>query len=306
MDFQLNLLKSALAKLRNREVVLRQQIHDIYKIDGLTNYDLHPIYLDPSAFPNFQDELERYKKLIIDRHAQGKGAAFYKFGDGDYYFLKGLAHGSAKPGNRALSKPLSAIQLEAFQRNSLNSDFYMCELYPENAAKFHEVFPTKTIDYLAEFSYICVASNWFLKNFSNIGVIGAAEKVALIKKLAEKSAYIEALGFDGFTSYISVPQKFSCDDLDLQLNSLRDQLENSSSEVFLVGMGHLKSGVLGELKKFKDAIYIDVGSGIDALAGIIDTERPYFGGWTNFQLKNYDYAVMDFLGFNGKNIKYLD
>ena len=71
----------------------------------------------------------------------------------------------------------------------------------------------------------------------------------------------------------------------------------------MVGIGHLKSGVLGELKKYKEAIYIDVGSGIDALAGIIDTERPYFGDWTNFQLEDFDYSRMDYLRFNGKNIK---
>lgn len=299
----MNLFKKLLGKSHNHNMVLSQQIHNVYKVDGLTNYDQHPIYTSPEAFPNFQEELERFKKLILENHSSGKSTTFYKFGDGDYYFLKGLPHGSAKPGNRALSKPLSEIELQAFRKNSMGSDFYMCELYPENIEKFHEVLPNKTIDFPAEFAYICVASNWFVKNFHNIGIIGADEKVKLIKKLAEKSEYRDSLDFDGFTSYISVPQKYSCDNLESQLSSLEEQLKNSRSDLFLVGIGHLKSGVLGELKKFKNATFIDVGSGIDALAGIVDTERPYFGEWTNFQLKNYEYAKMDFLGFNGKNIE---
>ncbi len=290
-------------KFRSRNTLPTQTIDETYQIDGLTNYDKHAVYSSPEAFPNFKAELERFKSVIRDSHTRGKAASFYKFGDGDYHFLNGSPQGSAKPGNRALSKPLTEVDLKTFQDNSTGSDFYLCELYPENIAKFQEVFPTKSIDFPAEFSYICVASNWFIKNFQNIGIIGADEKIRLIEKLCEKSEYKDSLGFEGFTSYISVPQKFSCDDLDHQLNSLREQLINSNSDIFLVGIGHLKSGVLGELKKYKKSIYVDVGSGIDALAGIIDTERPYFGGWTNFQLKDFDYGRMDYLGFNGKNIK---
>ena len=299
----MNLLERLIGKIRNVSALPSQTIDDIYRIDGLTNYDQHPVYSSHKAFPHFKAELERFKNVILDAHTRGMAASFFKFGDGDYYFLKGLPQGSAKPGNRALSKPLSDVDLKSFQNNSSGSDYYMCELYPENIAKFQEVFPQKRIDFPAEFSYICTASNWFIRNFKNVGIIGAEEKINLIKMLSEKSEYQNSLGFDGFTSYISVPQKFACDDLDHQLDSLREQLSNSSADIFMVGIGHLKSGVLGELKKYKEAIYIDVGSGIDALAGIIDTERPYFGDWTNFQLEDFDYSRMDYLRFNGKNIK---
>ena len=29
-----------------------------------------------------------------------------------------------------------------------------------------------------------------------------------------------------------------------------------------------------------------VGCGIDAIAGLVDIRRPYFGNWNNFQIKN--------------------
>ena len=47
------------------------------------------------------------------------------------------------------------------------------------------------------------------------------------------------------------------------------------------------------MKKYKDAIYIVVGSGIDAYAGVQDNLRPYMGGWINFQITNYDYTKID-------------
>lgn len=37
----------------------------------------------------------------------------------------------------------------------------------------------------------------------------------------------------------------------------------------------IKSKVLHHLNKFKNTVFIDIGSGIDAIAGIIDKERSY-------------------------------
>ena len=51
------------------------------------------------------------------------------------------------------------------------------------------------------------------------------------------------------------------------------------------------------MKKYKNAVFYDVGSGIDALAGIIDFERPYMGNWTNYRLRDFDYNKIDFLQY---------
>ena len=78
-----------------------------------------------------------------------------------------------------------------------------------------------------------------------------------------------------------------------------EQLKNSNSDIFLLGIGHVKSGLLTTLKKYKKAVYLDVGSGIDAIAGIIEIGRPYFGDWVNFQTRKYNYNVLDFLNYQG-------
>ena len=65
-----------------------------------------------------------------------------------------------------------------------------------------------------------------------------------------------------------------------------------------------------ELKRIKTATYIDIGVGIDAIAGIINLTRPYFGNWKNFQFKNMSlYEDIDLLvnkNNNIKNINYLN
>jgi hypothetical protein len=184
----------------------------------------------------------------------------------------------------------------------------MCEIYPENRKKFKRALRGLEIDFPAEYVYALIANKWIFKEFTNeIGIIGADRKVDLIKELMKREEYQKYLGVSSFSDYIGIPQKFACDDLDLRLTDLKSKLENSTSKIFLMGVGHLKSGIISELRNFKDAIYLDVGSGIDALAGLIDKERPYFGSWINYRLRDDSlYEEIDYLQYKDSEIKFLD
>lgn len=117
----------------------------------------------------------------------------------------------------------------------------------------------------------------------------------------EAPQYQDYLGIEKFEDYISLPQKFACDDLEGTERMVGEQLKNSSSKIFLMGMGHVKSGLIHRLKKYTDAVFLDVGAAIDALAGIIDVGRPYFGDWTNYQINEHHlYEGMDYLGYERK------
>ena len=71
----------------------------------------------------------------------------------------------------------------------------MCELVQPNMNYFKELFHTD-FDFPSEFVYGLTANKWLLKNFpSDIGIIGAKEKIDLIKELMKKSEYQEYLGF---------------------------------------------------------------------------------------------------------------
>ena len=66
-------------------------------------------------------------------------------------------------------------------------------------------------------------------------------------------------------------------------------------------MGHVKSGLIHRLKKYSNAVFLDVGASIDALAGMIDIDRPYMYNWTNYQIDDVQlYKGIDFLAYDGK------
>ena len=274
---------------------------DQYKIEGTINNDQNPCFHDETTYPKFQEELEEFKHLLIELVYLKEPKTFYKFGDGDYYFLNKIPTGSATPGRRALSKSYDEINHDAFVKGAQECDYYTCEIYPENRVNFIDVIQRR-IDYPAEFGYGLVANKWLLKTFAGqIGLIGAGLKLNIIKNLMEAPQYQEYLGLEKFEDYISLPQKFACDDLEATEKMVASQLMKSTSKIFLMGMGHVKSGLIHRLKKYRNAVFLDVGASIDALAGIIDVDRPYAGDWTNYQIDDVQlYKGIDFLAYEGK------
>ena len=274
---------------------------DQYKIEGTINNDQNPCFHDETVYPKFQEELEEFKHLLIELVYLNEPKTFYKFGDGDYYFLNKIPTGSATPGRRALSKSYDEINHDAFVKGAQECDYYTCEIYPENRVNFIDVIQRR-IDYPAEFGYGLVANKWLLKTFAGqIGLIGAGSKLNIIKHLMEAPQYQEYLGLEKFEDYISLPQKFACDDLDATEKMVASQLMKSTSKIFLMGMGHVKSGLIHRLSKYRNAVFLDVGASIDALAGIIDVDRPYAGDWTNYQIDDVQlYKGIDFLAYEGK------
>ena len=274
---------------------------DEYKIEGTVNNDQNPCFHNPDTYPEFQKKLEEFKKLLVELVDNNESKTFYKFGDGDYYFLQKMPVGSATPGRRALSKSYESIGHERFVEGAQLCDYYTCEIYPENIAHYKEVIQ-RDIDFPAEYGYGLVTNKWLLQTFAGkIGLIGANTKMNIIQNIMEAPQYQEYLGLEKFEDYISLPQKFACDDLDATEKMVGEQLEKSTSKIFLMGMGHVKSGLIHRLKKYTDAVFYDVGASIDAIAGVIDTDRPYAGDWTNYQIDEQSlYSGVDLLAYEGK------
>lgn len=291
-------------KIKNR----KREVGRDYRIPQTRYVTRDHSYFKPSTYPKFGQELIEFKRLLVNMVKNQESATFYKFGDGDYYFLSGEEVGSAKPGNRALSKKYSDIDLPLFRERARKNDFYTCEIAENNRHLFALTFPEINPDFPAEFSYGLISNRWLLKQFEGkIGLIGAEPKLRIIESLMLNSEYQDYLGLDKFEDYIYVPQKFACDDLQETCKSVGSQLKNAKSRIFLLGVGHVKSGLLCELPKYHRAVYLDVGSGIDALAGIVDPKRPYFQDWKNFTFKNSKlYDEIDYLQYDGDNRKFID
>jgi len=280
---------------------VESKILDTYKIEGTINLDQHSCFNNPNTFPQFQAGLNHFKYHLHQIVDDGESATFYKFGDGDYRFLTAQEVGSAKPGSRALSLPYSEIDLQAHKDGANKCDFYTCELYPENKQMFSEVI-NRDINYPAEYGYGLVANKWLMNEFQScIGILGAQPKVMIIQELMEYSEYQDYLGLEKFKDYIYFPQKFAADDLDKLESIVRPQLEKSTSKIFLLGIGHAKSGILHKFSEWKpNSIFLDVGAGIDMIAGSINIRRPYAGDWTNYRINNYNYSDVDYLRYSGE------
>ena len=277
-----------------------------YKIEGSINNDNDSCFHDVNTYPLFQEKMEDFKKLLIDLVNNNESKTFYKYGDGDYFFLTKQSVGSAAPGKRALSKGYNNINHEQFVEGAQLCDYYTCEIYPTNKNRFEQVINRK-IDFPAEYGYGLVANKWLFKQFSGkIGLIGADTKINIIENLMEAEQYQEYLGLEKFEDYVRLPQQFACDDIDATEKMVGEQLQKTSSKIFLMGMGHVKSGLIHRLKKYTDAVFLDVGSSIDAIAGIIDVNRPFFGDWTNYQINEPPlYEGVDFLQYDSSIGKHL-
>ena len=272
----------------------------IYKINNTTNLDGHECFHNKNTYPDFQEDLWKFKANITKLVDNKESATFYKFGDGDYRFLLKEHVGSATPGRRALSKTYNEIDHTLFTEGAQKCDYYTCEIYPENRNMFQSVI-NRTPDYPAEFGYGLIANKWFFEKFKGrIGLLGASEKLYLIEELMSHKEYQDYLGLESFTDYIHFPQKYACDDIELVEEFIGNQLKESSADIFLLGIGHAKSAILHRFKKYTNAIFIDVGAGIDMIAGSINNTRPYAGSWVNYRLRDYNYSNIDYLNYRGK------
>jgi len=242
-------------------------------------------------YADFYPGLEKFKSHVEQQVARNESKTYYKFSDGEYFWLTNNQIGSVAPGKRDSFK--SERDLTPFREGVVKNDYLMCQMLDQHFCWFDEIFHKKP-DFLVDYVYGLVANKWFTSKFDGkIGIIGAKQKLDLIKRLCQFDEYRDHLMFSGFSDYIHVRQTGLCDHLQEAEISLEEQLKNSRAEIFLVGIGHAQQALLYKLKQYKKAVYISVGSGIDAYAGVQDNLRPYMKGWVNFQLKDYDYSSID-------------
>ena len=88
---------------------------DQHRIDGTTNYDMNPCFTIPENYPISQEKLEDFKSHLIDLVDNKESKTFYKFGDGDYFFLRKESVGSAGVGMTSSPKLVPAAVRESFR-----------------------------------------------------------------------------------------------------------------------------------------------------------------------------------------------
>lgn len=283
-------------------------MHNLYKIEGCIN--IHPEqldgieYNDPNYYPEFQNKLEEFKKTITDKVEKKEGFVVMRVYDGEFLFLEGKKSGNV--GKRHCSKKLNKKFIQPFREGCYKIDIISVQLNKNMESYFRKVLPGLNISLPMDIIYGLFVNKWFLKTFNNkIALIGGEKKLNVIKELMKYEEYRNYINNDYFLDYITVPETHSCDNYLEWIEDVGEKIKNSKADIFLYGIGISKMAVSHKFKEYKNRIFIDIGCGLSALAGTCGIDRPYFGNWINYRLKNYNYNGMDKMDFDNRNVKYL-
>ena len=291
-------------------------------------------YTDKNFWPNFQNDMINFKKKILDTDKNNQSILILRMGHAEHCLFNFLVKKNKKgkiitksvlPRHYSRNQKVSVwkkllesisasdyittqigrdfknwiwdlihyknVYLEYKKNNNLDYLFNNTNLFSEN---YNE---NEKMDMPLDIIYGLVANKWLLKTFSNrIGFIGNNKKLDIIKNLMEHDEYKKFIQNDKFLEYIKIPQKCALDNENLETH-IYDKIKNSDCRVYFIGAGVSKLKFFHNLKNIKqNGIFIDIGHGLDAIAGIADVNRPYFGSWQNYKMKNYDYSGIDFCG----------
>jgi len=274
---------------------------DLYKIEGTSNKhdeQLNGIEYNSQFYPKFQEDIEWFKKILVEKETNKEGYIVMRVYDGEFHFLNKRVVGNGP--KRHYSKPLTDEFIKPFFEGCYKVDILSCQLNINMLNQFNGIFSYPKPKFIPmDIIYGLFANKWILSTFKNkIALIGGDGKVKVIQELMKNEEYKDYVCNDYFIDYISVPERFSCDNTETLIKEIGSQIEKSKAEVFLYGIGISKMAMAYQFKNYKDAIFIDIGCGMSGLAGTVETDRPYFGSWINYRIQNYDYSNIDPTNFN--------
>ena len=283
-------------------------MHSNYEISKTSYLEPLEAYFDKNIYPDFQEKYLDFKDNLIYECQNNKSKTYYKFGDGDYYLFANETVGTTKPGKRDLKKTFIPINKKKMLENVNNADYCLCEII--NFHLFNKVI-NREVTYPAEYIYGSVANKWFFKEFKKIAIIGNEVKLEILHELMQRNEYKDYLGIDQFTDLIPIQQTGAVNDAKKIYRKISKQVSESDAEIFLLGIGHSQNFLLNDLKKISRAPLVCIGSGVDAIAGVIDIYRPYFGDWKNYRIKNlslYEKIIDPVLNITstGPNVKEIE
>jgi len=157
--------------------------------------------------------------------------------------------------------------------------------------------------------YALVANRLIFRMFpeNEILLVGQEEKINAIKKLLNHKQYRNYLGISSFSGFVGIPKIGAADHEEQILQDIKKAVTLYNPKIILIGAGSSKLYLIPRIRFFSDAVVIDIGAGIDALAGVISQDRPYFADWINFKSNNIDYSSMDIMDLKNperESVKY--
>jgi len=233
-----------------------------------------------------------YQQVVRHGVVQKHPTCWVRLCDGELHLFHQRMFGNMT--TRHFSRPVSQARLQEAQTLLMQAQGLSIPV--ESHAYFQKLHWTKVPGQdglrgryrFAEPWYALCANQWLWRQPGwRVALLGGREKIRLIQRLWEYPEYREYLGGPQFVAYLEVPERFGADDPHAVYQSLDRQLQEAPEfDLCLVGIGMLKLWLQPHLVQLRPAVYVDVGAGLSALAGCVGLDRPHFGYWVNYSVRN--------------------
>lgn len=297
----MGILRMAIFRSLRKSIGNNEWVWPRYRVPNLRNVttldNLEQKYPFVNLNHNSSYEFMKFTLEISERIARNVPFSLLRLGDGEMYFLQGKIVGNLIK-RHGVSKSIETENISKIKEEVLKCDLILLFKNPSMIKLLPKSLKSKLNDsnYDLYIIYQLISSKllfYLIKNYK-IGLIGAEEKLRLIEKLMLYDAYKAHMALDVIYDYIYIPQKNAGSNFEETFKLIKRQI-NAEVDIYLVGIGISKMFVLPRLKEETGKTFIDIGAGIDAMAGIIPHTRSYFGNWNNFRIQNYDYSNIDIL-----------
>lgn len=294
--------KTFLKLLQQNDWILKK-----YRIEGCKTYNHGDLVAFKNPLTYYGVMQEVYDELVdkIRIHLDKKlPFSVMRLGDGEAYFLQGKFIGNVVK-RHFTSGNLESLNLNEWRESYLKNDiksfdanWFLRKLWVpiEGKSIKYKYYPLHPV-----YSLVATRKIFNIAKDFKIGVLGAEKKIKLIKKLMAYKEYQDYLGIKEFHSYLSVPERGACNDVEKTLSEIIDKEKDSPCDIYLLGIGISKLYMQTRIRDTLNCVIVDIGSGIDAIAGIIPKDRQNFGLWTNYILPGDDvYSSIDNLSYHSK------
>lgn len=275
-------------------------MHDIFKIKNTLNLDkadlINPLFKDTTKYPDYQKKFKYLIETIEYKIKKHEKFIMIRVNDGELHFLNNNPIGNIL--RRHYSKMPNKEDLKNLVKDLDYADILFTQSRINEIKIFSRLLPNRHPENV-ELMYALFSSRELFKLIRNekIGIIGSEKKIKIIKRLMDYQEYKQYLGLESINDFFSIPDEKFGDQAHRYKEKLAKYLDETSSNVFLIGAGIGKLELLKEFNKKENGVFIDVGCGITAMAGIVNIKRPYFGNWTNFKLSDINYKKLDLVDY---------
>jgi hypothetical protein len=283
-----------------------------YRIRGCVSYnhrDLVSMKLNYVAPGVFQEYYNNIFNEIEDSLKNNRPFSVIRSGDGEAYFLQEKYIGNIV--KRHLTVKDINIDTEIWIKKYLRNDIIT---YDANLSLRRLWTPIVGKDVIKDYYplhvvYALIANRdiFSILKDKKIGLIGSIKKLNIISELMNHKQYRDYTKISEIQSYIGIPDVGACNYPDKILNDILKKSAKNPCDIYFVAAGISKIYFMSELRDKLNCIVIDIGSGMDALAGIIPKDRHCFGKWVNYKIqKNAIESGFDKLSTHNKRLsKYI-